>query len=149
MNRVTQSNLLKIAVVFLVLQTIIITLAPAVRARSLDVGLRWSQWIALFLWGLFVLRTHQTILKLLPDADPYLFPMTAFLSGWGLLTVWRLEPAFGARQSLWLGVSIIVFLLGLRLPSTLEFIRKYKYILLSGGLLLTALTLNFGTNPNG
>jgi cell division protein FtsW (lipid II flippase) len=149
MNRVTQSNLLKIAVVFLVLQTLIITLAPAVRARSLEVDLRWSQWIAMILWGLFILRTHQAILKLLPDADPYLFPMTAFLSGWGLLTVWRLEPAFGARQSLWLGVSIIVFLLGLRLPSTLEFIRKYKYILLSGGLLLTALTLIFGTNPNG
>src|SRR6185295_20339216 len=77
------------------------------------------------------------------------FPMTAFLSGWGLLTVWRLEPGFGARQALWLAVSLIVFLFGLGLPSTLEFLRKYKYILLSGGLLLTALTLIFGTNPNG
>jgi cell division protein FtsW (lipid II flippase) len=149
MNRVTQSNLLKIAVAFLFLQTLIITLAPAVRARSLDVNYRWSQWIALFLWGLFVLRAHQSILRQLPDADPYLFPMTAFLSGWGLLTVWRLEPGFGARQALWLAVSIIVFLFGLRLPTTLEFLRKYKYILLSGGLLLTALTLIFGTNPNG
>ena len=110
MNRVTQSNLLKIAVVFLFLQTLIITLAPAVRARSLDVNYRWSQWIALFLWGLFVLRAHQSIIRQLPDADPYLFPMTAFLSGWGLLTVWRLEPGFGARQALWLAVSIIVFL---------------------------------------
>ncbi len=149
MNRVTQSNLLKVAVVFLFLQTLIITLAPAVRARSLDVNFRWSQWIALFLWGLFVLRAHQSILRQLPDADPYLFPMTAFLSGWGLLTVWRLEPGFGARQALWLAVSIIVFLFGLRLPTTLEFLRKYKYILLSGGLLLTAFTLIFGTNPNG
>src|SRR5215212_1644316 len=149
MNRVIQSNLLKVAVVFLFLQTVIITLAPAVRARSTDVDYRWSQWIALLLWGLFVLRAHQSILRQLPDADPYLFPMTAFLSGWGLLTVWRLEPGFGARQALWLAVSILVFLFGLRLPSTLEFLRKYKYILLSGGLLLTALTLIFGTNPNG
>src|SRR5215216_4356724 len=149
MNRVIQSNLLKVAVVFLFLQTVIITLAPAVRARSLDVDYRWSQWIALLLWGLFILRAHQSILRQLPDADPYLFPMTAFLSGWGLLTVWRLEPGFGARQALWLAVSILVFLFGLRLPSTLEFLRKYKYILLSGGLLLTALTLIFGTNPNG
>ena len=149
MNRVTQSNLLKIAVVFLFLQTLIITLAPAVRARSLDVNYRWSQWIALLLWGLFVLRAHQSIIRQLPDADPYLFPMTAFLSGWGLLTVWRLEPGFGARQALWLTVSILVFLFGLRLPTTLEFLRKYKYILLSSGLLLTALTLIFGTNPNG
>ena len=37
----------------------------------------------------------------------------------------------------------------MRLPTTLEFLRKYKYILLSSGLLLTALTLIFGTNPNG
>jgi cell division protein FtsW (lipid II flippase) len=149
MNRVTQSNLLKVAVVFLFLQTLIITLAPAVRARSLAVNYRWSQWIALLLWGLFVLRAHRSIIRQLPDADPYLFPMTAFLSGWGLLTVWRLEPSFGARQALWLAVSIIVFLFGLGLPTTLEFLRKYKYILLSGGLLLTALTLIFGTNPNG
>jgi cell division protein FtsW (lipid II flippase) len=149
MNRVTQSNLLKVAVAFLFLQTLIITLAPAVRARSLDVNYRWSQWIALLLWGLFVLRAHQSILRQLPDADPYLFPMTAFLSGWGLLTVWRLEPGFGARQALWLAVSLLIFLFGLRLPSTLEFLRKYKYILLSGGLLLTAFTLIFGTNPNG
>lgn len=149
MNRVTQSNLLKVAVAFLFLQTLIITLAPAVRARSLDVNYRWSQWIALLLWGLFILRAHQSILRQLPDADPYLFPMTAFLSGWGLLTVWRLEPGFGARQALWLAVSLLIFLFGLRLPSTLEFLRKYKYILLSGGLLLTAFTLIFGTNPNG
>src|SRR5215212_5045623 len=149
MNRVIQSNLLKVAVVFLFLQTVIITLAPAVRARSLDVDYRWSQWIALLLWGLFVLRTHQSIIRQLPDADPYLFPMVAFLSGWGLLSVWRLDPSFGARQALWFVVSIMVFLFGLGLPSTLDFLRKYKYILLSGGLLLTALTLIFGTNPIG
>jgi cell division protein FtsW (lipid II flippase) len=144
-----QSNLLKLAAVFLVLQTLIITLAPAVRLRTWDVDLRWSQWVALVLWALFVLRTHQSLVRQLPDADPYLFPATAFLSGWGMLTVWRLDAGFGARQALWLGVSIVALLLGLRLPSTLDFIRKYKYLLLSGGLLLTAFTLIFGTNPAG
>ncbi len=149
MNRIIQGNLLKLAAAFLFLQALIITLAPAVRARSLDVDYRWSHWIAFFVWGLFVLRAHQSIIKQLPDADPYLFPMTAFLSGWGLLTVWRLDPSFGARQALWLVVSILVFLFGLGLPSTLDFLRKYKYVLLSGGLLLTAFTLIFGTNPIG
>ena len=149
MNRITQGNLLRLAAGFLFLQALIITLAPAVRARSLDVDYRWSHWIAFFVWGLFVLRAHQSIVKQLPDSDPYLFPMTAFLSGWGLLTVWRLDPSFGARQALWLMVSAIVFLFGLGLPSTLDFLRKYKYVLLSSGLLLTALTLIFGTNPIG
>src|SRR6266496_579397 len=145
MNRVIQSNLLKLAAGFLFLQTLIITLAPAVRARTWDVDYRWSQWVALALWGLFILRAHRSIVVHLPDADPYLFPAAAFLSGWGLLTIWRLDSGFGARQALWLGVSIAVLFLGLGLPATLEFLRKYKYLLLSSSLLLTALTLIFGT----
>ncbi|MGB8982162.1 MAG: FtsW/RodA/SpoVE family cell cycle protein [Anaerolineales bacterium] len=149
MNRVIQANLLKLAAVFLFLQTLIITLAPAVRARSLDVDYRLAQWLALLVWGLCAWRAHESITERLPDADPYLFPATALLSGWGLLTVWRLDPDFGARQTLWLGISTIALLAGLRLPATLEFLRKYKYVMLSGGLLLTALTLIFGTNPNG
>src|ERR1043165_9566451 len=149
MNRVIQSNLLKSAAVFLFLQTLIITLAPAVRLRTWDVNYRWTQWLGFFLWCGFVLRTHQAMVKRLPDVDPYLFPATAFLSGWGLLAVWRLDPSFGARQALWLGFSIVALYFGLGLPNTLEFIRKYKYLLLSGGLILTALTLIFGTNPAG
>jgi cell division protein FtsW (lipid II flippase) len=149
MNRVTQGNLLKLAAAFLFLQALIVTLAPAVRARSWEVDYRWSHWIAFFVWGLFVLRAHQSIIRQLPDSDPYLFPMTAFLTGWGILTVWRLDPGFGARQALWLVVSLLVFMFGLGLPSTLDFLRKYKYVLLSSGLLLTALTLIFGTNPIG
>jgi cell division protein FtsW (lipid II flippase) len=149
MNRVIQGNLLKLAAVFLFLQTLILTLAPAVRLQSWDVDYRWSQWMALALWGLFMLRAHKSLIDRLPDADPFLFPATALLSGWGLLTVWRLDDDFGARQALWLGVSVVVLFLGLGLPATLEFIRKYKYLLLTGGLLLTALTLIFGTNPAG
>jgi cell division protein FtsW (lipid II flippase) len=96
-----------------------------------------------------MLRAHKSIIDRLPDADPYLFPATALLSGWGLLTVWRLDDDFGARQALWLGVSVVALFLGLGLPATLDFIRKYKYLLLTGGLFLTALTLIFGTNPAG
>lgn len=149
MNRLIQGHLLKVAACFLVLQTLIITLAPAVRARTWDVELRWSHWLAYIVWLLIAIRGHQAITKHLPDADPYLFPVAALLSGWGLLTVWRLDPVFGARQATWLGVSAFVLLFGLRLPSTLQFLRKYKYLLLTGGLGLTALTLIFGTNPIG
>ena len=149
MNRVIQGNLLKIAAGFLILQALIITLSPAVRARTLYVDFRWSQWVALIVWGLIVYRAHQSISKHLPDSDPYLFPAAALLSGWGLLTVWRLDSGFGARQALWLGISALVFIAGLQLPGTLNFLRKYKYILLTSGLILTAFTLFLGTNPVG
>jgi cell division protein FtsW (lipid II flippase) len=149
MNRVIQANLLKIAAGFLLLQTLIITLSPAVRARTWAVDYRWSQWVALAMWLVAAYYAHRSIVQHLPDADPYLFPVAAFLSGWGLLTVWRLDSGFGARQALWLGLSVAVFVGGLQLPTTLNFLRKYKYVLLTGGLILTAFTLIFGTNPNG
>jgi len=149
MNRVTQSNLLKIAAVFLFIQATSITLSPAVRIRSLDADLRWSHWIAFALWCLAIWRVHHSITELLPDADPYLFPSAAFLSGWGLLTIWRLDTDNGARQAVWLGIASITFLFGLRLPTTLKFLRNYKYLLLTAGLFLTGLTLFFGTNPLG
>jgi cell division protein FtsW (lipid II flippase) len=149
MNRVIQGNLLKLAAGFLILQTLIITLSPAVRARTWNVDFRWSQWVALLIWALIAYRAHQSIHKYLPDADPYLFPAAALLSGWGLLTIWRLDSGFGARQALWLGLSALVFIVGLQFPSILDFLRKYKYILLTGGLVLTAFTLFLGTNPVG
>jgi cell division protein FtsW (lipid II flippase) len=79
-----------------------------------------------------------------------LLPAAALLSGWGLLTVWRLDENFGVRQAIWLCISVLVFSLALREQQRIiPFLRRYKYVLLSGGLLITALTLIFGTNPLG
>lgn len=150
MNRVIQGNLLKIAAVFLLLQSITLTLSPAVKMRSLEADLRFSHWIALFVWGLLVFLIHRAIVKYLPDADPFLFPSAALLSGWGLLAIWRLDASnIGPRQALWFVISLLVFLLGLRLSSQLVFLRRYKYVLLAGALALVGLTLFFGTNPIG
>lgn len=149
MNRVIQGSLLKAAGVFLFLQATIITLSPAVQARSLAADLRWSQWAAVLMWGILVFLVHRAIAKQLPDADPYLFPAAALLSGWGLLTIWRLDSSLGARQALWLNISLIGTLFALRAPGIPGILRRYKYILLAGGFLLVALTLLFGTNPIG
>lgn len=148
MNRIVQSRLLLIAAVFLLFQTIIITLAPAVRARTWEVDFHFSPWVALGLWALVVARADYDISRKMPDADPYLFPAAALISGWGVLTIWRLDPNFGARQAVWFAMSVGLFALGTRLPS-IDFLRRYKYILLTGGLFLLAITLVFGTNPSG
>jgi cell division protein FtsW (lipid II flippase) len=66
-----------------------------------------------------------------------------------MLTIWRLIPKFGYRQTSWLAIGLTVFSVALRVPSNLNFLRRYKYIWLTSGLLLTALTLIFGTNPMG
>jgi cell division protein FtsW (lipid II flippase) len=148
MNRAIQERLLRIAGTFLILQAALITLSPVVRERSWNANLLWTHWVALIVWSAFILYTNRGLTNFLPDADPYLFPAATLLSGWGILTIWRLEPVFGARQSLWFVISILIFIAGMRLQS-LRFLQRYKYLLLFSGLGLTALTLLFGTNPGG
>jgi cell division protein FtsW (lipid II flippase) len=144
-----QARLLALAAVFLFLYSLILTLAPAVRSRSWTVELRWSHWLGFGVWGIVFLLAHFLTNRRIPEADPYFLPLAALLTGWGILTIYRLVPSFGLRQTVWLLVCGLVFLIGLRLSPELRFLRRYKYIWLTGGLLLTALTLVFGTDPGG
>ena len=148
-----QGRLLVIAGLFLFVYSLLLTLAPAARLRSwqelavLDYHL--GQWVIFAFWaGLFTLAHRQTI-QHLPERDPYLLPVAALLSGWGLLVVYRLYPSLGVKQGLWLLVIGALLILGLRLPHQLSFLRRFKYLWLTGGLVLTGLTLFFGTNPLG
>ena len=144
-----QARLLALAAVFLFLYSLILTLAPAARARSWAVDYRWSHWLGFATWGMVFILAHILTKRRIPEADPYFLPLAAILTGWGILTIYRLVPGFGFRQTAWLVVSGLVFLFGLRLSPELRFLRRYKYVWLTGGLLLTALTLVFGTDPGG
>ncbi|MEA3440138.1 MAG: FtsW/RodA/SpoVE family cell cycle protein [Chloroflexota bacterium] len=145
----TERILLVLSAIFLVLYASILSFAPVVRARSYDVDLRWTHWLGVLVWLLVFYFAHREISRRLPARDPYLLPIAGFLSGWGLLTIWRLFPNFGLRQTIWLLIAGGILVLGFRLKSDLSFLRRYKYLWLTGGLILTALTLIFGTNPLG
>lgn len=110
---------------------------------------RWDHWLGYILWLIIIIIIHRQTSNRLPNHDPFLVPIASLLIGWGLLAIWRLFPFFGLRQTLWLLLSSSIFVLGLRAPSDLGFLRRYKYLWLTSGLLLTALTLIFGTNPMG
>lgn len=142
-----QGRLLSLAGVFLGLYTLTLSLAPAARARSWTVEFEWNYWIAFVIWLLAITLMHWQTGRFLPERDPYLLPIAGLLTGWGILTIWRIFPSFGLRQALWLLGVAAVFLLGLRAPNHLSFLRRFKYLWLTGGLILTGLTLIFGTNP--
>ncbi len=144
-----QSRLLKLAALFLCLYALALTLSPAARERSWMVDYRWSHWLGLAMWAVIVALAHRQIIRHLPDSDPYLLPGAALLTGWGMLSIWRLIPEFGIRQSMWIIVSAGLFILGIGSPRNLDLLRRYKYIFLFSGLFLTALTLFFGSNPGG
>jgi cell division protein FtsW (lipid II flippase) len=150
MHDKTQSLLLRWAAFFLFIQSTILTISPAVRERTWDVDYRFSHWAGFLVWVVLINFAHRATVKHLPERDPYLLPAAALLSGWGLLTIWRLDESFGIRQSIWLCVSVLTFITALnKQQRIISFLKRYKYILLSSGLLITALTLLLGTNPFG
>lgn len=149
MHSQTQSRLLQYAGIFLFIQSIILTLSPVVRERTWDVDYRLSHWLGFFTWAILVFFANKVIQKKYPEADAYIFPVAALLSGWGLLTIWRLDEYFGTRQTIWFALSMLILILAIYFLPNLIFFRKYKYIFLTGGLIITALTLIFGTNPLG
>lgn len=149
MTEQKENTLLKLAGVFLTLFAIILSLSPTVRERTWDVTIRWEHWIGLLVWVVAFAFAHRQLTLRLPDHDPYLLPIAGLLTGWGLLTIWRLTPDFGIRQTIWMAAALGLLGFSLRFQLDLDLVRRYKYILLTGGLLLTSLTLIFGSNPAG
>ncbi|MBN1145710.1 MAG: FtsW/RodA/SpoVE family cell cycle protein [Anaerolineales bacterium] len=144
-----QARLLGLAGLFLGLYALALTLSPAARARSWQVDYRWEHWLGMLAWLVVFYLAHVQSARWLPRRDAYLLPLAGLLSGWGMLTIWRLLPPFGLRQSVWLLVAGAALVAGFRLDPGLGFLRRYKYLWLTSSLLLTALTLLLGVNPMG
>ncbi len=144
-----EDTLLRAAALFLFLFAAALTLSPAARAGTWNAELRLSQWAVAAIWAAAFFIGHRLVSRYLPDRDPYLLPVAALLTGWGALTVSRLDAGLGLRQALWLGVGLGALVLIAGRADSLVLLRRYKYVWLAAGLLLTALTLLLGTNPGG
>jgi len=82
--------------------------------------------------------------------DLILLPLVYFLCGLGLALIVRLaSPSFVVRQLVWLVIATSSLLLVTVIPHNLNWLRRYKYTWLLGGLLLLAATLVLGVNPSG
>ncbi len=144
-----EKRLLILAGLFFIIGSAALSISPAVRARSWDAALRWEHWAGVGVWIVVFSWLHHWSVQKIPLRDPYLLPISGLLSAWGLLTIYRLEPGFGLRQSAWLLVAGAMVTAGAVLPANLGFLRKYKYLWLTVSLFLAGLTLFFGVNPMG
>jgi cell division protein FtsW (lipid II flippase) len=144
-----QNRLLTVAALFTFFYAASLTLSSSVRLHSWDVPYRWEHWIGVAVWLVGFLFLQRQLEKYLPAHDPYLLPVCALLTGWGLLTIWRLDETFGIRQTIWLGLSLGLGGILLRFPSLIVLLKRYKYLWLVSGLALTVLTFFFGTYPGG
>jgi cell division protein FtsW (lipid II flippase) len=144
-----QQKFLFFSGIFLFIYSLILTISPFVRSHGIETDLRLGHWFGFLSWCLLVIIFTQLTTKQGLRIDPYISSVALTLSGWGLLTIWRLLPSFGIRQIIWLATSIFTVLIGLLKLKDLSFLRRYKYLWLTTGLIITSLTLIFGTNPMG
>ncbi len=140
---------MRTAALFMFLCCVVLMFSPAVRLHTWLANYRWQQWIGFLVWIIGFTVLYRQVNRFLPDRDPYILPIIALLSGWGLLEVFRIDPALGFRQTAWLVVCFAALTIGIRFPQLLNLLRRYKYIWLVGGLILAVLTFFFGTYPGG
>lgn len=81
--------------------------------------------------------------------DCYLLPIVALLSTTGLVFLFRLEPAYGMRQFVWLLTGLGALLLTTRWLIDFRFLSDYKYIYALAGLLALLLPIFFGSEQGG
>ena len=145
-----EARLLAIGFAFLALSAVSVWLARVFRipGRVDPLGAA-AHFLLLLVWGAGAWIAHRLAGRWKPIRDPLLLPLGLLLAGWGMLLIWRLSPGLGLRQVGWFALGLAMLILILRSPPDLGWLRRHKYLWLSAGLLLTGLTLFFGTHPAG
>jgi cell division protein FtsW (lipid II flippase) len=85
------------------------------------------------------LAGHMVIRATLPYADPYMFPLVALLSSFGLVMVYRIDSTDARQQAQWFVFGLILFaatIIGFRDYRKLE---RYRYTIALISLLLLML----------
>lgn len=83
-----QSRLLTLVALFLFIQCLALTLAPAARDGTWAVEYHWSHWLGFAMWLAAFAAAHHQFTRHTPDANPYLLSAAALLTGWGVLSIW-------------------------------------------------------------
>lgn len=82
------------------------------------------------------LATHIFLRIRLPDADPYLFPLVATLTAFGLVMIYRIDDGLARDQANWFVLGLILFALTVQFLRDYEVLERYRYTIAVVGLLL-------------
>lgn len=106
---------------------------------------------AIFFFALY-LAAHIVARFAVPDADPYLLPMTGVLTAIGVTEIYRLGPDDAFKQGLWIVVGVGFFALALLgLARDYRTLENYKYLfgIAAIALLFLPRVPGLGTTVNG
>ncbi|HEU5253886.1 MAG TPA: FtsW/RodA/SpoVE family cell cycle protein [Solirubrobacterales bacterium] len=82
------------------------------------------------------LATHVFLRIRLPNADPYLFPLMATLTAFGLVMIYRIDEGLARDQANWFVLGLVLFALTIQFLRDYEVLERYRYTIAIGGLLI-------------
>jgi cell division protein FtsW (lipid II flippase) len=82
------------------------------------------------------LATHVYLRIRLPNADPYLFPLIALLTAFGLVMIYRIDASLARDQANWFVLGLVLFALTIQLLRDYDVLERYRYTIAAAGLLL-------------
>jgi cell division protein FtsW (lipid II flippase) len=82
------------------------------------------------------LATHIYLRVRLPNADPYLFPLMAVLTAFGLVMLYRIDEGLARNQANWFVFGLILFALTIQFLRDYDVLERYRYIIATVGILL-------------
>jgi len=82
------------------------------------------------------LATHIYLRIRLPNADPYLFPLVALLTAFGLVMIYRIDDGLARDQANWFVLGLVLFALTIQFLRDYEVLERYRYTIAAVGLLL-------------
>jgi len=97
------------------------------------------------------LATHVYLRIRLPNADPYLFPLVATLTAFGLVMIYRIDETLARDQANWFVLGLVLFALTIQLLRDYEVLERYRYTIAIAGLavLLAPRLPGIGQQVNG
>ncbi|HVS28847.1 MAG TPA: FtsW/RodA/SpoVE family cell cycle protein [Solirubrobacteraceae bacterium] len=97
------------------------------------------------------LGAHILLRFTLPYADPYLLPLVAALSSFGLVMIYRINTTLARQQALWFLVGLAFFAATIIVLRDYRKLERYRYTiaLVAVGLLLAPRVPGIGQQVNG
>jgi cell division protein FtsW (lipid II flippase) len=94
---------------------------------------------------------HIFIRARLPNADPYLFPLSALLAAFGLVMIYRIDPKLARQQAEWFVVGLALFCATIVFLRDHRVLERYRYTIAAAsiGLLLLPRVPGIGGATNG
>jgi cell division protein FtsW (lipid II flippase) len=111
--------------------------AAVLATRTQNVSDATLTYGAVFL-GLCVIA-HLFIRARLPDADPYLFPLSALLAAIGLVLIYRIDADLAREQAQWFVVGLVFFCGTILVVRDHHVLERYRYTIAAVSIALLAM----------